>query len=443
MKDKRRELMDYAMYDYTGIQQRLTRRAAEGWRLEKVNTGLGIWTYRRAEPAKVRYEVTYAPSGSEFNPRPTDDEEALTDLCAQAGWYKVASLAQMHIYCNEDPDAVPLETDDSTRLSTIHAAMKKNLLPSYIVQAVMWTVLAGLHWSTVFLNPINILTTGITVLNLAMTAWLVIMSWTNLLDYCLWHRRAKKAVAQGQPLPEAAFYRKFRLVIWASIVLMLAGLLSQFGGTSALWYTAGYLAVLILALGIRDTIKAEGRSAWFNRAVTFAVILVGIMLVNGIITGITVGVNRSGRDRDGAVPMTVSDLAPVGEVHELTLEDQSSILASYGRYDICEDRFDANGRREEDALQLQYEVVDAKLDLLMPLFREEMEEEFAANIYPDENGIVQADPAPWGAEWALYYSELTGGEGWLIGWDGRILDLRASWNLTPEQIAAAAEIWAQ
>ena len=44
------------LYDYRGIEERLSAMAAKGWRLEHIGR---LWKYRRAEPAKVRYAVTY------------------------------------------------------------------------------------------------------------------------------------------------------------------------------------------------------------------------------------------------------------------------------------------------------------------------------------------------------------------------------------------------
>ena len=48
----------FQLYDYRGVEEHLSAMAAKGWRLEKA--GNQLWTYRRAEPAKVRYAVTYS-----------------------------------------------------------------------------------------------------------------------------------------------------------------------------------------------------------------------------------------------------------------------------------------------------------------------------------------------------------------------------------------------
>ena len=127
MKDVKYKLIDTLLYDYSLIEEKLTQLSAEGWHLEKLGTL--AWKFRRGESKQVRYAVTYAPSASAFNSRPTEAEEDLADLCAQAGWVRIANQAQLHVYRNDDPNAVPLETDEGERLKTIRRSMKKHFFP--------------------------------------------------------------------------------------------------------------------------------------------------------------------------------------------------------------------------------------------------------------------------------------------------------------------------
>ena len=131
MRDTRYRWNTFQLYDYRGVEDHLSAMAAKGWRLEKA--GNTFWKYRRAEPAQVRYAVTYSDSASQFNPEPTEDQLSLAELCAAAGWEKVCDWFQMQIFSTEDPAAVPLETDEALRLEGIHRSMKKNFLPGNIV----------------------------------------------------------------------------------------------------------------------------------------------------------------------------------------------------------------------------------------------------------------------------------------------------------------------
>ena len=118
MRNRKRCWNHLNLYDYQGIERHLSAMAAKGWRLEKA--GPQLWTYRRAEPASVHYAVTYIPDSSQFNPGPTERQQTLEELCAAAGWEKVADWFQMQIYCSEAENPIPLETEESVRLEAVH-----------------------------------------------------------------------------------------------------------------------------------------------------------------------------------------------------------------------------------------------------------------------------------------------------------------------------------
>ena len=63
MKDVKYRWNTLCIYDYRGVEEHLAAMAAKGWRLERA--GNSIWKYRRAQPAKVRYAVTYSAGASQ------------------------------------------------------------------------------------------------------------------------------------------------------------------------------------------------------------------------------------------------------------------------------------------------------------------------------------------------------------------------------------------
>ena len=58
-RDRKRQLSWYQPDDTEAIARHLERMAGKGWLLEKVDNW--IFTYRRAQPARVRYTVTFFP----------------------------------------------------------------------------------------------------------------------------------------------------------------------------------------------------------------------------------------------------------------------------------------------------------------------------------------------------------------------------------------------
>ena len=77
MRNTKRELPLFSMYDHTGMERHLEEMAVQGWMLEKT-TGFG-WVYRRCEARRVRYAVTYFPKASAYEPGPSEDKQIFQD----------------------------------------------------------------------------------------------------------------------------------------------------------------------------------------------------------------------------------------------------------------------------------------------------------------------------------------------------------------------------
>ena len=199
MKNVKYIAFDAPLYDYQTIEEKLTRLAAEGWHPEKVGTIL--WKFRRGEPKQVRYAVTFAPSASAFNSRPTEAEEDLADLCAQAGWVRVGTQAQRHIYRNEDPNATPLETDEGERLKNIHWTMIRHFFPSEFLMIGIFLMQFFMHWSTMTRSPAWTLSSPMMVTTLGMCLFVAAIHGIMVLDGWLWLRRARIAVDGGEFIP--------------------------------------------------------------------------------------------------------------------------------------------------------------------------------------------------------------------------------------------------
>ena len=155
MKNRKRRFVNFSLYDYQGVEEHLSAMAAKGWRLEKA--GNALWKYRRAEPASLRYAVTYNAGASQFNPGPTEGQESLEELCNAAGWTKVCDWFQMQIYCSEAENPIPLETEESVRLEAVHRSMKRTFLPANIIFLLVSLVMLGLFVRTLIVDPLHIL----------------------------------------------------------------------------------------------------------------------------------------------------------------------------------------------------------------------------------------------------------------------------------------------
>ena len=135
MKDKnnkntKKVLFTLAVYDHTGIKEYLERQAMEGWMLEKLTEIFMI--FRRIEPKKLQFTVSYFAKASVFDPKPTQEQLRFQEFCEHTGWKHIASKGELQVFCNEDEAAIPIETDPRIEVESIHKTMKKLFLPYYI-----------------------------------------------------------------------------------------------------------------------------------------------------------------------------------------------------------------------------------------------------------------------------------------------------------------------
>lgn len=429
MKNVKYELLDFALYDYQFVQRHLTELAAKGWRLEKVSS-FGVWHYRRAEPAKVRYEVTYAPSASAYNSRPTAQEEALADICAEAGWVKTASVAQLHIYCNEDPNATPLETDELSRIRTLRKAMNRHFVPQYLLLAALFVLQFAMHLLNAIRWPVTAFSSPLMVGNLVFMPTLVLIYLAIIGGYLHWVRRAERAAAEGLVVPECVFYRHFRFVLW----LFLAGYLTVLLMSAGLWILGAVLAFAAVAVAVTGftmhCCKEMGAPKWVNILVPFLATFLALMLLMPLIFGAMDTAYLSEEpEHPESLPLMLSDLTGEENTERTILEESASPLATYCRY-----------RDESEAFDLAYTIIDTKVGFAWELCLNYQEQQFLDSATIFTGSVITLNQGNlWGAE----YARRAPGEGydrWLICWEDRIVSLRANWTLTDEQIAIAAEL---
>ena len=458
MKNVTYRLNTYRLYDYRGVEDHLAAMAAQGWRLERARGAL--WKYRRADPAQVRYAVTYSGSASQFSPGLTEGEEALEELCAAAGWTRVSDCLKMQIYSTEDPAAVPLETDEALRLENIHRCMWKSLLPGTILMLLLILFLgrdfagALITWDLYgMLKHNGILIAGVLCLLVAL------LQIYNLAAYFLWRRRSRRSVEGGGPCLPVRSGGWAYLGLWVVLIpLTAAFLLSELnrGHRGAVWFFAAYMFLMALInILLRVTtalLRKRGASRTSNIAWTAAV---GVVLCLALSYGLTYARYETGWFSDGPpaggtyeyqdwqwdvsprqdFPLTLAELTgeEYGHIRRRAEERGSVFIPQRYYHEIA---LPQNGG---EARGLSYTL----WDLSSPGFQDSL----LADLLEDEpikfQGMtlttlryVPEDPAPWGAEAAYrrYYAE-EAMDIWLLVWPGRVAEVETGSFPTGEQQA--------
>ena len=424
MRTTKREWMPlYGFLDRKRVTDHLSDMAAGGWMLDHLSSW--SWRYRRTEPRKLRFAITFFAGAGRFSPAPAEGLDTFQDYCAQAGWHTAASLDQVQVFYNEDPDAVPIETDPAAELENIRRSVGKPMVRSYL-------------------------------------ALLLILA--SLLSYRRWLRRASAAAEAGLPLPDLRSARGLSVLVIVWSVLLIVGVFASLSrSTGMVLLTMGMLLFLALTCFLADTAR---KSLQHLRCPPWANVLVmaGIcvaMFVGGMAGLFALVMHNAGtgwlEDRPPAetytyhgmtwsvyhdpIPLRVEDLVEVDYDRWSTEADvDRSPLAVHGTYR-------QNARLGDgDLPELRYEIVTVQNSFLYDLCKRDFIQwvERDNDQLPEEDWDVYqpVDPAPWGAEEVLQrYRSGEPVNQFLLCWSGRMaeVDLPWEWDLMAGQMALIGE----
>ena len=470
MKQAKTRLAYYVPFDTTGIQAFLEKQARAGWMLEKAG-GL-IWHFRRIEPRNIHFSVVFFPKASGFDPAPSEAQQSFYDFCEHTGWKLVSSDGKRQIFCNEDANPTPIETDAALEVDTIHRAAKKDYLPSCLAFLAILLIEFVSEFRYMRTDPIGVLSNNLSLIAGIDTILTILLLGFELGSYYLWYHRARAAAELGSfKAPPSSLAR--RMTFAFLFFTLLSTLIVQcFGGKGvasngalvALIMVAGVGLIAALALGVSNWMKRKQFSAKRNRTVTVILSLVcGWLFVIGLVIGVvsldcfassdkepTETYEYKGRTIEvyhDKLPLTVEELMDPGyDKYSYEADDvQESFLLKYEEA-AQESRMDA--LKEP---QLFYSVTTVKTPLVYGLCKEAaLQDVSTLTGHPRPNGegdlldqFVPTDPSPWKAREA--YQRVFDGEEktwFVLCYDSRIVRIifgGDEWTLNDEQIALVGE----
>ena len=436
-------------YDRTGICRMLEKKAEQGWLLEKI--GIFCWKYRRIQPKKLHFAVTYSPNVSAYDPEDSERELDFREFCARDGWIYAASSNQMQIFYSEKKDPVPLDTDPSLELNNIHKSMKKSMLPVYWLLLFNSVVQLGTQIWRLVDEPVAALNSNVTLYSILMMGVLFVILARELGAYYLWRRKALKLAREEGAFLETRAYAGTTLVI----LLVMLGFFAVvvFTAKRSMAITMGITMVCVVTMSLLSSLftrwmKQQKISDEDNRNYT---ILAAVFLAFAILIlsdRMTMKLPGDWREEplfpasgdsifSGQMPITLQDLgAEEGtEVTEL-VDTESSFLLDRAVY-----RQDAWYRDQED-LTLRYVVLRVKWDFLMDICLEDYlhmyEYENMSDTYRQQffGEFLPSDESLWGADraWQLKRNGQMEPE-YLLVFDTRIVNFQSFRELTGEEMA--------
>ena len=459
MLKTRRRMEFFAFYDDQGIARHLERMAQKGWMIERINNY--FWTYRRIEPQRLRFAVTYFPEASDFNPGPTENQQTFLEYCESAGWQFAAQWCQMQIFYNENPAAVPLETDEFSRLQNIHRCMRKNFLPGNIVILILMGILLGLQLLSIPRDLLSLLAENTRLITITLLLLAILSEAGMLLGYYFWRSRSLRSVANGGSCVRGGrFQHWLGGPVWLLVLLMLALYLCSVG---AYWPVILICAAMLsgitaITLAARAIMRKKGFAKESNIAATAVLILflsIGFGGLQVVLAGwisdnhlfqkqpayiYTTQTGSSSWDwnvYDDPIPLTVEDLRATDYPHySYEMTEQSSPFVSV---------LEASQTGFHDGLEnerLVYTVVRLKQEVwFRPVLDSMLRAEERFRYDGEQDTFLLVEAPQWGAE-EVYQRHIDGQpqpEYYICYAPDCILQLDLSWEPTTEEIAVIRE----
>jgi len=258
----------FSVYDGTGVAQHLEKMAAKGWMLESI--GRSFWRYERIEPKNLRFSTTFLEKASSFDPEYSEERETFHAFCERTGWRYVAGWERMQIFCNEQDDPIPLDTDPTTQLRVIHRAMRASLITFTILAAISLFFAYGFIGQLIT-DPIGILSDSLGTFTGVCFTVLLLLCCAELFTYYRWRRRAKRAAEQGGFFPTKGINLLSAICLGIVALDVVFYLLSARTGHMGVWMIL-YPLIIFFAVSLSELVKKRlkkhGATPNSNRAAT-------------------------------------------------------------------------------------------------------------------------------------------------------------------------------
>lgn len=454
MKNTKRRMEVFVLYNHTGMERHFEKMAQKGWLIQRIST-LG-WVYRRIEPKKLHFCISYYPKASEFDPGPSEGQQTFYDFCAHTGWQLACTSAQMQVFYNEQENPIPIETDSALEVETIHAAAKKSFIPAQITLLVMGLLFSFIGLLGLFGNPITYLADPMKLFTSCCWTVVLLLSVMELIVYFHWHKRAEEAAENGIFLDTPDTSK----IHWGCLWFILAGVfylgINIVGSSDQLlqFIMVGMTVYMILLFALAEGIKRLGRKLKFsrkvNRTVTFVLIFVlsYAMSLTVTLSGMhlrDIGIlDRDSKASASEILLPIEELTEVeGEYIAPKSESESIFLK---RTNITQmPHFDE--AHHSVGPNMEYTILDIKMPFLYDTCKRQMVKDLTQAARTDlpverRNRLEPSDPTLWGAEEA--YQVVNDGfefafSRFFLCYPDRMVEIEFSWEVTEDQMRIAGE----
>ncbi len=444
MKTKR-EIFMYSLLEFREIEKRLERRAAEGWRL--VKAGSFYWTYEEAEPKQVHYSIVFFPKTNNLEPEPSDSLMMMREYCEKTGWKLVAEQGQMQIFCNEEANPVPIETEAWIQVKNIHETMKKGIVLTHSILLANAVLQLGLQAMQFFTSPLVWLSMGFNFYMIWCWIGLGIGSATEIIHYYAWYKKAKRMAEEEEVLYLPKSINGFRIayLIIAMTALFLAILAlanfttAKYGVLVLVWT----VVILGVPLGISRLLKKCKVSAKWNRVAIFSLALVCTVAMTAVIF---ISVDHDADimfSRSDEMLLNVSDFREVDEKELNGYPRKSNSIFLFREEGYQSERWE-EGEDVRLHLHLNYTFIVVKMPFVYDFCKEELiadRNRYVDVEFGDQSGYRKVDMPVWSAKEVYQYHNFDGEpeNEYLVCYPDRMIQIDFGWDVIDEDIAKVRE----
>jgi len=431
----------FSVYDGTGVARHLERMAAKGWMLQSI--GRTFWKYEQIEPKQLHFSTTFLEKASSFDPEYSEERETFHAFCERSGWAYVASWERMQIFCNEQVDPVPLDTDPLTQLRVIHRAMRASLI-TFAVLAALSLFLAYGFVGRLITDPIGILSDTLgTFTGLCFTV-LLLLCCAELFTYYRWRKRAKQAAEQGGFLPTKGINRLSAICLGIVALDVVFYLLSArnvyMGATMIFYFLAIFLGVSLSEL-VKRRMRKRGASPGSNRATT----ALSAGITTGLLTAILFPILMNSAPSHPDPSMALLNKPPV-DFAALTEQDESDIRSVDYDHSVLFTEYSMTLRSGPPVMEefaLEFTVTKPEFSFLNNWCKEQLLDRYAPWRLRDATGEYRLrDNASHGTTevWQFFDSSEAAQNRYLLCYENHCAELLPGWELSEEQFHAVVEM---
>lgn len=448
---KKRKLESFMFHDARGIEEYLEKMAAKGWLL--IHATNYFWTYEKIEPTQLKFSVTYFSEASDFNPYPSENQVVFYEYCEAAGWKLASEWNQMQIFYTDKTNSIPIETDETLKLKTIHKSMRNKLFAFGLCILLVIFQISSIIKNIIY-SPLRTLTSYISLVMIPIYALLLLQLLNILGSYALWYFKSKRSISEGGSCYESSRWphrMNVGIIIAMSILLGLEFLFLILGNNSWIAIDALFLFAVMMTIlyGLKFIMKKMRASKITNIIVSmfFGFILCFVTIT--FLTNYLVNIHWQDRElsnfyrksKHDDLPLIVEHMQYIEQPNYSYDKEEEETFLVYHLEAIQE----TNDIHKYDIPELDYEIVDVKF---APLYDLCLKELMAVRKFDDDLEFLketweQTNDEAWHAD--AVYELYVGGKPsgipeYVVCWGNRIVRIRFfNWKPDFVQIKVAAE----